>query len=707
MGIIAKEQPHGKVLSEFEDIAFVNTSEITEVAKHYTKHGVYTFAPNGTKEHKDFWDREEYKLQNGVYLPGKLIKGTDGKFDLQKVHITGKHYGYLNYGRIKLTKSFFEEDAEKTIKDVTHTMVARKKVAFPDFWDGDYFYFHTIELGETIGKNVIVFKARRKGYSYKGGYLAAHEINQYPATTVVLGANDMRYLTQGDGLTRMCKNYLDFFESETDFNRGYLSPAIENMRLGYRLEGEVIDRGYKSAVISVSFKDNPDAAIGKDASKIFIEEAGKFPNLQEMYDVTQPTLEDGDIIVGMMIIFGTGGSKDANWAILEKMFYNPELYNAIPFNNVWDEGKIGRSCGYFHSHVQNLKPYVDKDGNSDKQTSLATALEARKKKKAVTTSAKDFNMYIGQRCITPQEGFTRTSENIFSSKELDDHVAHVANSEEIKYLSRHGTLKYTEGKKIKFVSNTELSEKERHEPILDFPHNVTEDVHGCFIEYQPPVTINGVVPSGLYRVWHDPFAFDKDREEIKQKDSLGATIVYERVNTLSPTQGDIIVGTYVGRPESMDEYNEMLLRITLRYNAECAFENDRGDVKGYFKRAGYYHLLADEPDFNWKKELAGKHGRNKGTSINNIERKGTGAVLLKDWLYSSRGTNEDGSKKLNLHYIYDLPLLKELQKWDLKGNFDRVSALIIGMFDKHEVYDKEIEEVLAENNNSIFNRRLF
>ena len=36
----------------------------------------------------------------------------------------------------------------------------------------------------------------------------------------------------------------------------------------------------------------------------------------------------------------------------------------------------------------------------------------------------------------------------------------------------------------------------------------------------------------------------------------------------------------------------------------------------------------DEPDFNWKKEIAGKHGRNKGTSMSSLERKGTAAMLL-------------------------------------------------------------------------------
>lgn len=707
MGIIAKEQPNGKVLYEFDDIAFANISEAMETARHYTKHGVFTFAPNGTREHKDFWDREEERIRNGMHFPGKLKMNDKGEYFMQDVHITGNHYAYLNYGRIKLTKGFAEEDLEGIVKDVKTTGMIRKKVAFPDFWDGDYFYFHTDELAKKLGKNIIVFKARRKGYSYKNGFLAAIEANMNPDTTVVLGAYDLRYLTQGDGITRMCKNYLDFLESETDFNRGYINTAIDNLRLGYRLKGETIDRGYKSNIISVSFGDNPDAAIGKDAVRVILEEAGKFPNLQDVYDVTQPTMEDGDLVVGIMTIFGTGGTKDANWAVLEKAFYNPELYNAIAFNNVWDNDRKGKSCGFFHSHIQNLKPYIDKDGNSNKELAREKSLEARAAKKKVTENVQNYNMYVGQRCITPAEGFSRTTTNMFSSKELDDHIERVAHNEEIKYAFRYGIHKVGKNNIIKFVDNIDLPESERHLPVLDFPHSVNDDLHGCFIEIQPPYTLNGRVPSNLYRIWHDPYAHDKDKEEIKQKDSLGATFVYERPNNFTPTQGDVLVGIYVGRPPSMDEYNEQLLRISMRYNAEVAFENDRGDVKGYFKRAGAYHMLADEPEFNWKKELQGKSSRGKGTSINHIERKGTGAILLRDWLYTRRGTDEFGNVKLNLHYINDLPTLLELQKWELKGNFDRVSALIIGMFDKQEVFFKEIEAATPLDNTSVFNRRLF
>ena len=51
---------------------------------------------------------------------------------------------------------------------------------------------------------------------------------------------------------------------------------------------------------------------------------------------------------------------------------------------------------------------------------------------------------------------------------------------------------------------------------------------------------------------------------------------------------------------------------------------------------------------------------------------------------------------LNLHKIYDLALLQELIKFNHKGNFDRVMALMIGMYHTRELYNAEVKEVLED-----------
>ena len=44
--------------------------------------------------------------------------------------------------------------------------------------------------------------------------------------------------------------------------------------------------------ISVSTKNNPSAAVGKDAGEIKCEEMSEFENFDDFMDVTEPTLKD-------------------------------------------------------------------------------------------------------------------------------------------------------------------------------------------------------------------------------------------------------------------------------------------------------------------------------------------------------------------------------------------------------------------------------
>jgi len=63
-----------------------------------------------------------------------------------------------------------------------------------------------------------------------------------------------------------------------------------------------------------------------------------------------------------------------------------------------------------------------------------------------------------------------------------------------------------------------------------------------------------------------------------------------------------------------------------------------------------------------------------------------------------------------LHYIYDLALLDELIKYNRRGNFDRVSALLVGMFNLIALFNRTVEKAEEESvtsNESFFNRELF
>lgn len=694
-------------LYQIEDIAFVNTVQFTEGAKHFKKFGCYTKAPKGTRDHKEFWDIEEDRLKNGMKAPGKLYY-ENGIPKIQEVHITGEHYGFLNYARIRRTK---DDDLNELKNFVTGSgkRTATKGLDFPKFMDGQYHWMKAKEFGRKNGLHIVMAKARRKGFSYMEGWDAALTINMNPFSTVIIGAYDYKYITLGNQMMPMAKSYLDFLELHTDFNRGYLKESVEHIKLGFKKQTTGnIEYGYRSELVAVSFMNNPDAGVGKDAIKIKMEECGKFPNLKDALNVTLPTMKDGSIMTGQLILFGTGGTDDANWKDFEEIYYNPASYDCMAFDNIWDSESRGTGVGFFYPQEVGDPAYIDEHGNSLRKAALAHGdLEREKTKK--TKSNGEFIKYIAQEARCPKEAFSSGSDNIFPTAEINEQLARVEHDPDFKYLPRCGQLVRGE-RGIKFKHNTEIEMvKQRiHEPVFNFPLKSGQDVTGCYVEwispYRDPTT--GLIPSGLYRLWHDPYAHDKDSKNITIRDSLGATYVYERMNNITPGKGDYLVGCYVGRPDRMDDYNENLMKLAEYWNGQIMFENDRGDVKGYFAKHRKLHFLADEPDLEWQVELKGKTNRHKGMNMTE-KRKAQAAIYLRDWLMESRGKDAYGNEKLNLHYIYDPAFLRELLKWNTKGNFDRVSSALIGMFDIKECFHKEIKVPRVAQTDNFFNRSLF
>jgi hypothetical protein len=171
----------------------------------------------------------------------------------------------------------------------------------------------------------------------------------------------------------------------------------------------------------------------------------------------------------------------------------------------------------------------------------------------------------------------------------------------------------------------------------------------------------------------------------------------------------MIVASYVGRPETQDDYNDILFMLSEYYNAKIGFENDRGEVIPYAKRTKNLHRLMEEVEiFDRSNGFKAKSlGRNYGLSMGSKQRKAQAVLYLRDWLKEKRSKNADNEWKLNLHNIYDIALIDELIKWNDRGNFDRVSALLIGMFFAMDMYDKPVTKEEEVEDTGFFSREFF
>jgi hypothetical protein len=665
----------------------VNTQEFCRDAQYFLKHGYYCSQPEGTAGHYEYWSE-------------RLRRCTAG-YTVGDTTITGHHYFYLNFVQIKLTAKG-----------------NKKIVAFPNFWDGDYEYFWLQDIARngisvdkykslnlttvvdpefmTGGRHLIVGKARRKGFSYKNAALVANTFNTDRNSYTLLCAFDKKYLYP-KGIMAMVTDNMNFLNEHTGWGKRRQVVDKQNHRRASFLEyvgGQPIEKGYKSEVEAITFKDNPDAARGKDASIVIFEECGAFDNLKASFLATKPTVEDGGITTGQMILFGTGGDMSGGTIDFESMFYNPLAYNLLPVQNIWDNGSEHSNCGFFFPAYKNMVGYMDNEGNSN-VVNAKQAEEARREQiKRDTKDGGVLDKHITEYPFTPKEAFMQHTSNIFPSAQLLEWRNELMRSGAYRNIGVAGKL-VTGKKGLKFMPDDTLR------PVEKFPVQKGDDIRGCVVVYQAPYS-QGSTPDDLYIIVHDPYAQDG------YGTSLGAAYVVKRVNSIS-TPDDMIVASYVGRPDSQDEYNNSLFLLSEYYNARIGFENDRGEVIPYAKRTKQLHMLMPEAEIFDKSENVKikKLGRKYGMSMGSKERKSQAELYLRDWLKTKRGKTETGEAKLNLHYIYDIALIDELIKYNSRGNFDRVSAMLVGMFHLKDLSNLEVEKAEQNDANSFFNRDFF
>jgi hypothetical protein len=70
---------------------------------------------------------------------------------------------------------------------------------------------------------------------------------------------------------------------------------------------------------------------------------------------------------------------------LKNIFYNPDAFNVLGFENIWDDGQTDKKCGFFVPAWSNMEGsdengnpiYMDKDGNSMKEKAIEELIKQR------------------------------------------------------------------------------------------------------------------------------------------------------------------------------------------------------------------------------------------------------------------------------------------------------------------------------------------
>lgn len=706
------------------DFIVINIERLSKAADTFDEYGTYCDYDPSTPAYESFWQRETSRRKKGVFIKAKLYyKDIPKFFDanttdeereslLQPLRITGAHYTYLNYGRIERTPN----DKERARLKREGAEYVETVMGFPRYWDGDYWNFKIDEFIANNKFHLTKAKARRKGFSYKRGSQAANTINLFPNVTVTLAADQLVYLTDKGATTFMAKKCLDHFEEHTFWKRGYISEAIDDILLGYRVSTKGLKNfGWMSNLYSVACGKNESAAVGKKAIEIDFEEAGKFPNLQKALDVTLSNTESGAISVGTIRVYGTGGTKGANWAAFSKAFYNPKMNKMLCMENVWDINKRHEVCGFFFPQVWDCEPYVER-GNSIIFTAYAWDKQD-KENHFHNNDSETHIIYKAQRANTPAEAFINTTENMFASPELNLHVSDLINDNATRFFQDGWIVVNDLGNsnKAEFIPKTECIKRDIfgkgrfHEFVNQVPHGSRDDTHGCVRMYYRPFLVNGEVPKDLYFVSVDAYKVDKAQKDVTDKHSLYSAQVWMRSNTITPYPNQkLLVCEYIGRLDTMEQNDIVTMGMCLMYNAECCPEAGTGEtVSNFIKYKLRRYLMLDPTNANTRK-LTNPNNNDYGIVIGDGDKKYNGLRMLKEFIYEPLSYTADGKPIRRLKSISSVRLLLECQRFTAEGNFDHISAAIVAMyvFLADSLNTKRLVEGNTENNDRRIANRL-
>lgn len=657
----AKDLPRdekGRIIVDITNPHIIEDADyFRQPAIHFLKYGCYTFLKpnsNPNSEYRKHWDEEKRRCYEGY------VRESDGEW------VTGFNYWFMNYCPMMVNKLI--EGRKKAIRTE----------AFPFFFEGIYWRFHYLWQARESGKHAIELAKRGCAKSYSLAAIMSHNLilgeseESNRRVITVLTAYQKEYLKDDkDGTLSKFKPSINFSFANTPFPHLMLknSPNEMSWQMGYKDEYGV-EKGSLNQVLAVSAKDDSEKLRGKRGWILF-EEMGSFKGLLSLYDITRKSVEDGDYTFATMYLVGTAAESESDFSSAKTLLYNPDGYNILSIDNVFDRPKQGKpKFGFFFPSYINRAGCYNKDGVSDVVKALIEILIARYKAK-YSADPKSVLRVIAEDPITPAEAIIKVKAAYFPITALTERLSQLdqdVHAYDDVYIGK--LVQNSNG--VEFTPTSDI-------PIRKF--GVENDTPGAVEIFEmPEKDRSGKVPHTRYIIGHDPV--DNDQAESS---SLSSTFVLDLWT-------DKIVAEYTGRQSFADDNFEIVRLLCLFYNAKCLYESNKKGIFAYFSKMNCTHLLADTPEFLRDKQLikyssfgSNAKGVNASAAINAYANN-----LIRDWLMKPVTIiqNVDGEDVevtiYNLNFLRNRALIEELIAFNPEINVDRIRALGMVMLYREE-----------------------
>jgi hypothetical protein len=684
-----------------------------------------------------FWKSEKQRCIEGLWIGGKWMPGTLYYYinfhtirfedesgasrkigrpwlrdiDWERAYIYEEAMGFSGFSDdiLYTCNRYYGPEKEKALK---YGWITEIDAALKSYISAREYLrrIHPAPLGRPMyhnqAKNVMDLEARGGGKSYWASSLILHNFlfdgaydydtylenkkTSEPLTSdTVVGAIDSKY---SNDLVKKVKLAMEHLPDKQIIN-GELYPSP--LFVGYSgslAPGKTLTSSVGSVINHRTFMDDPLAANGTRPNRAFLEEVAFMNNIVEVVAALESTQASADNKNLVIYALGTGGLSSHGAVIYTKeMFYNPEEFNCLSFDDIWEnKGKIG----YFipATHTINKFKYTPNKITAEEKAKeyIEDSIEVARK----SGNRRRYMAEIINKPLKPSDIFLTLEGNFFPIDDLRERLGEIESNKRILDASWKVEF-YIVGGKMEW----KLSDK----PVLrEFPHRRGDILDTAIEVYElPKIGSSDIVPYGRYLASLDPV--DNDGGDDTEHSLMSGFIL--------DSWTDRIAVEYTGRTRMTEDFYEQWRRCLIYYNAICNYERNLKGFYPHMKNSNSLHYLCDQPEILKEKGLA------KGESSIGNQTKGTHATTpIENWglelILSYLNTkayeqpyvdpeNPDEALYIkNLHNLKNPALIQELIAYNSEINADRVSSLILLMILREDrlnlsknAFNKRIEVV--------------
>lgn len=625
------------------------------------------YTPNdeeGLAHFKAYWRREKDRMMYGFWIANEQVK------------IPGRLYFHTVYWKIAAY-------LEKEIRGKTRKI---REIITPYLLDTVWDIFVDLEQCTEDGKFYDLVGSRDFGKSITAASCAGWQYTLFERSESVISGG--------------ASNYIKLATDKIEDGLINLHPLLKKQRLRSDWKDEILagwkdkftqlpDEKSSFSSIKVRNYENGNktmAANGTRPGFHLIDEIGTIPNLIGCVKDSDGCWWSGggDKPSCLVMKAGTGGDMEVG-AEAAEMFFNPDAYNTLAFDNPEQPGtKMGRfisalrakmkykepwtlyrylkeKCGY-----ENLVPHPDLDieilvSNEDRAYNEWWLPEYRK---AVSSgNSKTVLKFKAYWPLKASDSFLVLSKNDYNVEAAQKQQQHIRGNN----ISSSLVTLIHDGTKIthRFCPEGIL-------PITEFPVK-TQSKDAPIQIWEFPIQD---APFGLYVAGVDNYRQGK----AEYSDSLGVVYIFKRMHDITAeTYQDMFVAAYAARPDSPDKWNEQARMLIKYYNAQTLCENDDMTFINYMIAKGDGHYLVDQPQ--WLKLYVPNTTvqRDKGIHRSSEKIRDMLRAGLKNYMDAVINVVKDENNSvikelLGVTRVYDPMLLEEIIKFNEDGNFDREVA---------------------------------